>query len=170
MRASSALPGRDPASVLDGSPWTPLSCDCGFEPGTNTVTLFPGEAPRSIVDQLARDPEHARVFREAGWDEQKLLARLHELLMLPGSGIIRGAGGAGRRTSRRLDLDLVFQPGRVQLVLDGETHQDGIGVAESFSPGCLRNQRIDHLGPFGQEDQRVEVEFVDLIAMIGHEL
>jgi len=42
--------------------------------------------------------------------------------------------------------------------------------AESFSPGCLRNQRIDHLGPFGQEDQRVDVELVDLIAMIGHEL
>jgi hypothetical protein len=33
------------------------------------------------------------VFGEAGWDKQKLLARLHELLMLPGSEIIRGADG-----------------------------------------------------------------------------
>jgi len=108
----------------EGSPWTPLSSDFGFAPGTNTVTLFPGEAPRSIVDQLSRDPEslarsfavclrtvhhpklplvfdailavspeHARVFREAGWDKQKLIARLHELLMLHGAEIVRGAGG-----------------------------------------------------------------------------
>ncbi len=108
----------------EGSPWTPLCADFGFAPGTNTVTLFPGEAPRSIVDQLSRDPEslarsfaaclrtvhhpklplifdailavspeHARVFREAGWDKQKLIARLHELLLLPGAEIVRGAGG-----------------------------------------------------------------------------
>jgi hypothetical protein len=41
----------------EGSPWTPLSTDLGAQPGVDTVTLFPGEAPRSIVDQLARDPE-----------------------------------------------------------------------------------------------------------------
>jgi hypothetical protein len=41
----------------EGSPWTPLNVDLGAAPGTNTVTLFPGEGPRSIVDQLARDPE-----------------------------------------------------------------------------------------------------------------
>jgi hypothetical protein len=108
----------------EGSPWTPLCADFGFAPGTNTVTLFPGEGPRSVVDQLSRDPEslarsfaaclrtvhhpklpllfdailavspeHARVFREAGWDKQKVIARLHELLLLPGAEIVRGAGG-----------------------------------------------------------------------------
>ncbi len=41
----------------EGSPWTPLSSDLGAEPGQSTVTLFPGEGPRTIVDQLARDPE-----------------------------------------------------------------------------------------------------------------
>ena len=47
----------------EGSPWTPLSCDLGAEAGQNTVTLFPGEGPRTIVDQLARDPESlARSF------------------------------------------------------------------------------------------------------------
>jgi hypothetical protein len=108
----------------EGSPWTPLCADFGFAPGTDTVTLFPGEGPRSIVDQLARDPEslartfaaclrtvhhpklplvfdailavgpeHARVFREAGWTKQRLVARIHELLLLPGAEIVRGAGG-----------------------------------------------------------------------------
>lgn len=47
----------------EGSPWTPLSTDLGAAPGVDTVTLFPGEGPRSIVDQLSRDPESlARTF------------------------------------------------------------------------------------------------------------
>jgi len=47
----------------EGSPWTPLSRDLGAEPGRDTVTLFPGEGPRCIVDQLSRDPESlARSF------------------------------------------------------------------------------------------------------------
>jgi len=108
----------------EGSPWTPLACDFGFAAGVDTVTLFPGEGPRSIVDQLSRDPEslarsfavnlrtlhhpklimafdcilavapdHARVFRDAGWSKDDLKKRLHELLMIPGSELVRGAGG-----------------------------------------------------------------------------
>jgi hypothetical protein len=108
----------------EGSPWEPLSVARGFAPGTSTVTLFPGEGPRSVVDQLARDPEslahtlaaclrtvhhpklplafdailvvgpeHARVFDEAGWTRAMVLARLQELLQLPGAEIVRGAGG-----------------------------------------------------------------------------
>ncbi len=108
----------------EGSPWEPLSVDLGALAGEDTVTLFPGEGPRSVVDQLSRDPEslarsfaaclrtlhhpklalvfdcilavspeHARVFREAGWSKARLRARLHELLQLPGSEIVRGAGG-----------------------------------------------------------------------------
>ena len=108
----------------EGSPWQPLSVDLGAKPGVNTVTLFAGEGPRSIVDQLSREPEslarsfavnlrtlhhpklllafdcllavgpeHARIFAEAGWDKAHLVARLHELLQIPGSEFIRGAGG-----------------------------------------------------------------------------
>ena len=47
----------------EGSPWTPLSSDFGAAAGDDTVTIFPGEGPRSIVDQLSRDPESlARTF------------------------------------------------------------------------------------------------------------
>jgi hypothetical protein len=98
--------------------------DLGARRGANTVTLFTGEGPRTIVDQLSRDPEslarslavclrsvchpklvlafdamlvigpeHARVFREAGWSRARLLARLGELLSVPGEEIARGAGG-----------------------------------------------------------------------------
>jgi hypothetical protein len=40
----------------EGSPWGPLSADLGAEAGASTVTLFPGEGPRIIVDQLSREP------------------------------------------------------------------------------------------------------------------
>lgn len=108
----------------EGSPWVPFSAERGFEPGVDTVTVFAGEGPRNIVDQLSRDPEslarsfavnlrtlhhpkavmafdcmlavgpeHARVFREAGWSRAQLVARLHELLLIPGEELVRGAGG-----------------------------------------------------------------------------
>jgi len=108
----------------EGSPWEPLSVALGAQPGASTLTLFPGEGPRCIVDQLSRDPEslarsyavnlrtlhhpklllafdcilavgpeHARVFRQAGWSRQRLVDRLHELLQVPGSEFVRGAGG-----------------------------------------------------------------------------
>ena len=95
----------------------------GFPSGASTVTLFAGEGPRGIVDQLSRtpeslarslagglrgvahpklalgfdavlvvSPEHARVFREAGWDKARLRKELLELLTAPGSELVRGAG------------------------------------------------------------------------------
>ncbi len=45
------------------SPWEPLHVERGFDPAASTVTLFPGEGPRGVVDQLSRDPESlARSF------------------------------------------------------------------------------------------------------------
>jgi hypothetical protein len=41
----------------EGSPWQPLSVDLGAKRGASTITLFTGEGPRTIVDQLSRDPE-----------------------------------------------------------------------------------------------------------------
>lgn len=133
----------------EGSPWEPLSVSLGAAPRTSTVTLFPGEGPRSIVDQLSRDPEslarsfaanlrtlhhpklvlafdcilavgpeHARVFREAGWSREKLLGRLHELLQMPGEELVRGAGGMaeGLPESVRGATLPKFRPGGILLV------------------------------------------------------
>lgn len=65
-RATFGNPGKIAfcfAEDEEGSPWPPLNTDLGAAAGTNTVTLFPGEGPRGIVDQLARDPESlARSF------------------------------------------------------------------------------------------------------------
>ena len=126
-RATHGNPGKLSfcfAEDEEGSPWEPLSVERGFAPTASTVTLFPGEGPRCVVDQLARDPddlahtlaaclhtvhhpklplgfdailvvgpEHARVFREAGWSKQKVKDEIHGLLQLPGDEIVRGAGG-----------------------------------------------------------------------------
>jgi len=59
-RATHGNPGKVSfcfAEDEEGSPWTPLSLDLGAPAGVSALTLFPGEGPRCIVDQLSRDPE-----------------------------------------------------------------------------------------------------------------
>jgi hypothetical protein len=58
-RATHGNPGKLSfcfAEDEEGSPWEPLSVDLGAKRGVSTVTLFPGEGPRCIVDQLSREP------------------------------------------------------------------------------------------------------------------
>jgi hypothetical protein len=133
----------------EGSPWTPLACDLGAAQGTDAVTVFTGEGPRCIVDQLSRDPdslartyavnlrtlhhpklvlafdcllavgpEHSRIFREAGWSKADLLARLSELLQIPGSELVRGAGGIAEGLPESVANATLpkFRPGGLLLV------------------------------------------------------
>jgi thiol-disulfide isomerase/thioredoxin len=151
-RATHGNPGKVGfcfAEDEEGSPWEPLSVTLGAPAGANTVTLFPGEGPRAIVDQLSRDPdslarsfavnlrtlyhpklllafdcilavgpEHARVFREAGWSKQQLSDRLHELLQVPGREVVRGAGGIAEGLPAQVaDATLpAFRPGGILIV------------------------------------------------------
>jgi hypothetical protein len=47
----------------EGSPWEPLSVERGIPAGTSAVTLFCGEGPHGVIDQLSRTPESlARSF------------------------------------------------------------------------------------------------------------
>ena len=41
----------------EGSPWPSYSQSQGFSSSQNTVTVFPGEGPRLITDQLSRSPD-----------------------------------------------------------------------------------------------------------------
>ena len=126
-RATHGNPGKISfcfAEDEEGSPFEPLATSRGIAAGRDAVTLFPGEGPRCVVDQISRDPEslarslavnlrtvhhpklvvvfdailaigpeHARVFRDAGWDRPRLLQRLGELLTIPGEELERGADG-----------------------------------------------------------------------------
>jgi hypothetical protein len=135
-----------------GSPFTSLAVSRGFPADVDTVTVFAGEGPRCIVDQLARDPEqlattlaaclrtahhpklvigydcilvlgpeHARVFGEAGWDRERLLAELHDRLQIPGRELVRGANGMAEGIPEYLiDLTLgKFRPDGLLLVHAG---------------------------------------------------
>jgi hypothetical protein len=59
-RAAHGNPGKISfcfAEAEAGSPFTSLAVSRGFAPTDNTVTVFAGEGPRCIVDQLARNPD-----------------------------------------------------------------------------------------------------------------
>lgn len=59
-RATHGNPGKVGfcfAEDEEGSPWESLSVEHGYSSDESTVTLFPGEGPRGVVDQLSRTPE-----------------------------------------------------------------------------------------------------------------
>jgi hypothetical protein len=154
-RATHGNPGKISfcfAEDTTASPWTSLAQWRGAPADVDALTVFAGEGPRCVVDQLARDPEqlatslavglrsvhhpklplafdavlivgpeHARVFAEAGWDRERVLAELHARLQLPGSEIIRGAGGMAEGIPERLvDATLPkFRPEGILLVHAG---------------------------------------------------
>ncbi len=59
-RATFGNPGKHTFCFAEdeaGSPWESLAVERGFSPEASTVTLFGGEGPRIVVDQLSRTPE-----------------------------------------------------------------------------------------------------------------
>jgi len=154
-RATLGNPGKISfcfAELEQSSPFSSLAISRGVDPGVDAVTVFAGEGPRCIVDQLARDPEqlantfaaclrtlhnpksvlgfdvilvvspeHARVFAEAGWDRDRLIAELHGRLQIPGAELVRGAGGIAEGIPEHLrDLTLPkFRPDGILLVHAG---------------------------------------------------
>ena len=66
-------------------------------------------------------PEHARVFADDGWDRERILAELHQRLMLPGSELVHGAGGIAEGVPEHLrDATLPkFRPHGILLVHAG---------------------------------------------------
>ena len=134
------------------SPFTSLSVERGFAADDDTVTVFAGEGPRCVVDQLARDPdqlattlaaclrtlhnpkivmafyailvigpEHARVFADAGWNRERVLAEIHARLQIPGTELIRGAGGIAEGVPAHLAEATLpkFRPNGILLVHAG---------------------------------------------------
>ena len=108
----------------EDSPWEPLHVERGFRPDQSAVTLFAGQGPAPIMDQLSRSPEslirtfaacldatphpnlalgidaivvvppdHARIFRQAGWSKERMREEVFALLRRPGSERGRGYGG-----------------------------------------------------------------------------
>lgn len=181
-RATHGNPGKLSfcfAEDEEGSPWEPLSVSRGFAPGASTVTVFPGEGPRCMVDQLSRTPdslagsfaaalrtvhhpksvmafdaivvigpEHARVFAEAGWDRARLLEELHARLQIPGTELVRGAGGIAEGVPAHLESATLpkFRPGGLLIVHAG----GGAGLFSAIIGGWAN-------GAIGSDPVTVEV-------------
>ena len=117
-RAALGQPGKVGfcfAEIEGGSDWGPLCTDFGFEPGTNTVTAFPGEAPRSVVDQLSRDPESlARTLAAAlnAIHHPKLVMGFDAILAVAPdhSRVFIDSGWTRQQTAERIN-ELTTRPG-----------------------------------------------------------
>jgi hypothetical protein len=162
-----------------GSPWEPLSVERGFGVGASTVTLFAGEAPRGVVDQLSRTPEslaaslaaaaigvahpklalgfdavlviapeHARVFRQAGWSKARVRSEIVGRTVRRGADLVRGAGGIADGLPLGLEeIDVPkFGPDGLLIVHAGGT----AGLFSAIIGGWIN-------GPGGSQPVTVEV-------------
>jgi len=166
-RATHGNPGKISFCFAEdevGSPFTSLATERGIPLGQNAVTVFAGEGPRCVVDQLARTPEeltnslvaclqtvhhpklvigfdailtispdHGRVYAEAGWSREKLIAELTERSMTPGADLVRGAREMAEGIPSHLrDATLPkFRPGGILLTYAG----GGAGLFSSIVAG-----------------------------------
>jgi len=138
--------------VVDQLSRTPESLARSFAAALRTVAH-----PKLVIGidaMLVVSPEHGRVLRDAGWDRTRLLAELEELLALPGSELVRGAGGMAEglppAALGRSDADALipkFRPGGLLLVHAGGT----AGLFSTVIPGWVS-------GPGGSEPTTVPIE------------
>jgi hypothetical protein len=129
----------------EGSPWEPLSVWRGAAPGTNTVTLFPGEGPRVVVDQKARTPEELSRSLAAGLrathSPKSALGMDAILVVGPDHGRLFAEAGWTRDRLLQELSELLAIPG-------AEMVQGAGGIAEGFPPS-MRDRTIPKFRPRG---------------------
>jgi hypothetical protein len=87
---------------------------------------------------LIISPEHGRVYREAGWDRERLQAELDDLLTLPGAELARGADGIAEGMPPGFEDGTYpkFRPGGLLI-----THAGGTaGLFSTVIPGWVSGQ------------------------------
>ncbi len=77
--------------ILDQASRTPESLAASFAACLRTITH--PKFPITTDALLVVSPEHGRVFDEAGWSKTRLREEVMGHLILPGSEVVRGAGG-----------------------------------------------------------------------------
>ena len=121
-----------------GSPWTSLATERGVAPGRDAVTLFAGEGPKVIVDQLSRTPESLANSQAAalrGMTHPKLVIAFDVILIL-GPEHARVFAEAGWDRARILaELHERTQIAGTELV------RGAAGIAEGV-PEALRDQTL----------------------------
>ncbi|MEO7369545.1 MAG: thioredoxin family protein [Ilumatobacteraceae bacterium] len=85
-----AFAGEGPRCVVDQ-----LARDADQLANTFAACLRTSHHPKLVIGfdcMMVVGPEHGRVFAEAGWSRETLIAELHERLQIHGSELVRGAG------------------------------------------------------------------------------
>jgi hypothetical protein len=148
-RATLGNPGKYSfcfAEDEEGSPWEPLSVERGFAAGASTVTLFAGEGPRGVVDQLSRTPESlarsmAACLRSVA--HPKLVLGFDAVLVVsPEHGRVFSDGGWDKARLRKELLELLTLPG-AELVRGAGGIAEGL--PEAFAGADLPKFRPDGL-------------------------
>ncbi len=133
-RAAHGQPGKVASCFAEdvaGSPWEPLSAERGVPVAATGVTLMATEAPRAIVDQLARDPEGlcaslALALESVAHPKQRLA--FDALLVVgPEHGRVFGEAGWDRARVRERLFELTTSPA-------GELVRGAGGSPEGIDP------------------------------------
>ena len=147
-RATFGNPGKISfcfAEDEEGSPWQPLSVELGARPGASTVTLFPGEGTRNIIDQASREPESlARTFAAN-------LRTLHHPKLVMAFDCILAIGPEHARVFARANWDKAKLVARLSELLQipySELERGAGGIAEGLPPG-LPVEKLPKFRPGG---------------------
>jgi hypothetical protein len=113
------FPGEGPRCVVDQLSRGPESLASSLAACLRTL-----HHPKLVLGfdaLLVLGPEHARVFAEGGWDRTRVLAELDQRLQIPGTELVRGAGGIDEGTPAAFaDRTLPkFRPGGILLACAG---------------------------------------------------
>ncbi len=129
----------------EDSPFEPLAVEHGLEPGADAVTLFAGQGPTAITDQLSRSPESlarsmAAVLRTTG--HPKLVIGWDAMLVVgPEHGrIFREAGWDKARL--RAELDEL-------LLIDSDELIRGVGGMDEGIPAEMAGRQLPKFRPGG---------------------
>lgn len=119
--AVTLFPGEGVRGVIDQLSREPESLARSFAAALRTVAH-----PKLLMGfdaVLVVSPEHARVFRDAGWSRERLVEELDSVLQIHGSEVVRGAGGIAEGLPETfLDTTLPkFRPGGLLIVHAGGT-------------------------------------------------
>ncbi len=145
MHGSPSKIGLAFAELEDGSPFEPLSVERGVPAGTDAVTLFAGQGPTPIVDQLSRDPESlarsmAAILRAC--HHPKLVIGMDAFLLVsPEHGRVFAEGGWDKARLRS-ELETL-------LTLDADPMLRGAGGITEGLPDSLAGASVPKFRPGG---------------------
>ncbi|HEX5614023.1 MAG TPA: thioredoxin family protein [Acidimicrobiia bacterium] len=93
---------------------------------------------------LVVSPEHARVFRDAGWSRQRLTDEINAILQLDGEQFVQGAGGIaeGMPEAFRATTLPKFRTGGLQIVHAGGTAGLFSGIIGGWASGSVGSEIV----------------------------